>query len=217
MYYLRIEESNEVKLIEGSLWNNLQEGMRFVFQTKVVLAVLCLDLFAVLFGGAEALLPAFAHDVLSVGSTGYGWLRSAHSIGAVLFTVVLAFLPIRRNAGVKMLWSVAGFGVCIIGFGLSNHFYLSFAFLFLAGVCDNVSVVIRHSILQLKTPDHLRGRVSSVNTIFISSSNELGAMESGFAAKMLGLIPATVFGGGMTILIVIIVYFLAKELRKLRL
>ncbi len=204
--------SKNIGLIKG-----LAQGFRFVFRSQIILAVLSLDLFAVLFGGAEALLPIFANDILNVGEVGFGWLRSAHGIGSIFLLLVLAYLPLKNNIGYKLLACVAGFGICILLFGLSTHFYLSFALLFFAGLFDGVSVVIRHSILQLKTPEEMKGRVSSINMMFISSSNELGAFESGFAARYLGTVPSVVLGGIMTLVVVVITYFSAPSLRMFKL
>ncbi|MBP9933959.1 MAG: MFS transporter, partial [Chitinophagaceae bacterium] len=202
---------------QGKIWENVSQGFRFIFSNKIILAVLSLDLFAVLFGGAEALLPVFSDEILKCGATGYGWLRSAHGIGSLLLLFVLAYLPLKTRVGDKLLWSIAGFGICIILFGISTHFWFSFVCLFFAGMFDGVSVVIRHSILQLKTPEEIKGRVSSVNMMFISSSNELGAFESGLAARFLGTVPAVVFGGCMTVLIVIVTFFGVPTLRKVQL
>ena len=188
-----------------------------MFKTEVILAVLCLDLFAVLFGGAEALLPVFSSEILKVGEVGYGWLRSAHGIGSIILLFVLAYLPLKNNIGMKLLVSVFLFGLCILLFGISTNVYLSFFLLLSAGLFDGVSVVIRHSILQLNTPEELKGRVSSINMMFISSSNELGAFESGFTARLMGTVSAVVFGGMMTMLVVGFTYFKAPSLKKLKL
>jgi MFS family permease len=209
---LPVTPTKDIGLIKG-----LAQGFKFVFKTEVILAVLSLDLFAVLFGGAESLLPIFSKDILHVSEVGYGWLRSAHGIGSLFLLFILAYLPLRTHIGPKLFASVAGFGLCILLFGLSTNFYLSFILLFSAGLLDGVSVVIRHSILQLKTPEELKGRVSSINMMFISSSNELGAFESGLAARLLGTVPSVVFGGIMTIVVVIITYFAAPSLKKIRL
>ncbi len=206
-----ISVAQHVGIIEG-----LKQGFKFVFTTQVVLAVLCLDLFAVLFGGAEALLPAFSKDILHVSEVGYGWLRSAHGLGSIFLLGVLAYMPLKTKVGLKMLVAIGGFGLCIIIFGLSTNLILSFLCLFVAGFFDGVSVVIRHSILQLKTPPELKGRVSSINMIFISSSNELGAMESGLAASLMGTAPSVVFGGGMTLLVVLLTALFAPRLRNLK-
>lgn len=204
--------TKDIGLIKG-----LSQGFRFVFRSEIILAVLSLDLFAVLFGGAEALLPVFSKEILEVGEVGYGWLRSAHGIGSICLLFLLAYLPLKTNIGYKLFASVAGFGLCILLFGISGNVYLSFGLLFFGGLFDGVSVVIRHSILQLKTPEELKGRVSSINMMFISSSNELGAFESGLAARMLGTVPSVVFGGIMTILVVFVTYFAAPNLKKIKL
>lgn len=204
--------TKDIGLIKG-----LSQGFRFVFRSEIILAVLSLDLFAVLFGGAEALLPVFSKEILEVGEVGYGWLRSAHGIGSICLLFLLAYLPLKTNIGYKLFASVAGFGLCILLFGISGNVYLSFGLLFFGGMFDGVSVVIRHSILQLKTPEELKGRVSSINMMFISSSNELGAFESGLAARMLGTVPSVVFGGIMTILVVLVTYFAAPNLKKIKL
>lgn len=193
----------------------IRAGLRFVFSNQLIVSAIALDLFAVLFGGAVALLPVFAKDILKVGPEGLGLLRAAMSIGAISMTIVLAHRPLGSRAGRLMLGCVAGFGLCIIVFGLSRHFWLSFACLFLAGVFDEVSVVVRASLLQHLTPDNMKGRVSSVNSMFITSSNEIGAFESGVAAKLLGTVPAVLFGGVMTLLIVAFTWWRAPKLRDL--
>ena len=205
-----IQYSKDIGIIKG-----LAQGFRFVFRDQLILAVLSLDLFAVLFGGAEALLPVVSTDILQVGEVGYGWLRSAHGIGAIFLLLVLTYIPLKNHVGKKLFLCVGLFGLCILFFGLSTSFILSFFLLFFAGLFDGVSVVIRHSILQMKTPEHLKGRVSSINMMFISSSNELGAFESGFTARYLGTVPAIVLGGFMTIAVVISTYFLAPQLKNL--
>jgi hypothetical protein len=189
--------------------------LQFVFRNQIILAAIALDLFAVLFGGAVALLPVYAKDILQVGPEGLGILRAAMSLGAILMALYLAHRPMGKHAGALMLGCVAGFGVCIIGFGLSKVFWLSFVLLFFAGIFDEVSVFVRASLIQLLTPDRLKGRVSSVNSIFITSSNEIGAFESGLTAKLMGTVPAVVFGGVMTILVVGITWWKAPKLRKL--
>ncbi|MEZ5047781.1 MAG: MFS transporter [Chitinophagaceae bacterium] len=205
------------KYQQESLFQGIKEGFSFLFKAPVILSVLGLDLFAVLFGGAEALLPVFSKDILHVSAVGYGWLRSAHGIGSMFLLLVLTYLPLKTQVGEKLLWSVAGFGLCILLFGISTNIYLSFSLLFFAGLFDGVSVVIRHSILQLKTPERIRGRVASINMMFISSSNELGAFESGITAKYMGTVPAVIFGGCMTILIVLFTYLKVPSLRKVKL
>src|SRR5258708_3658730 len=160
----------------------LLAGIRFVWKTQVLLAAITLDLFAVLLGGATALLPMFAEKILEVGPIGFGWLRAAEAIGAFGMAMVLAHRAPLQRPGRALLWSVAGFGIAIIVFGLSEHFALSFAALLLMGALDNISVVIRGTLMQVLTPDAMRGRVAAVNSIFISSTNQLGAFESGITA-----------------------------------
>ena len=194
---------------------SLKEGVRFVFKTKAILGALSLDMIAVLFGGAVALLPVFAQDILEVGSEGFGVLRAAPAVGAFLTMLITAYIPISKNAGLKLLAAIFGFGVCIIAFGLSSIFWISVVALFFSGVTDGVSMVIRQTILQLKTPDHMRGRVSSVNSMFVGSSNELGAFESGLTAKLMGTVTAVVFGGTMTLITVITTGIVSPTFRKL--
>ena len=185
------------------IMESLKEGVKFVYNNKSILGALTLDMVAVLFGGAVALLPIFAQDILKVGPDGFGVLRAAPAVGALLTMFVSAHLPFYKNAGIKLLAAIFGFGVCIIVFGLSTWFWLSVFALFMSGVTDGISVVIRQTILQLKTPDSMRGRVAAVNSIFVGSSNELGAFESGLTAKLMGKVSAVVFGGTMTLLIVV--------------
>jgi len=194
---------------------SLKEGVRFVFNTKAILGALTLDMVAVLFGGAVALLPIFAQDILKVGSEGFGILRAAPAVGAFLTMLITAYIPISKNAGLKLLVAIFGFGFSIIAFGLSTIFWVSVVALFFSGVTDGVSMVIRQTILQLKTPDHMRGRVASVNTMFVGSSNELGAFESGVTAKLMGTVTAVVFGGSMTILTVLTTGIISPTFRKL--
>jgi MFS family permease len=200
---------------EKATWESVKEGLRFVFRTKEVLGAMSLDLFAVLFGGAVAMVPVYAKDILRVGPQGFGWLNAASDIGSIIIVVLLTIAPLQKNQGKKLFFAVAGFGTCIIIFALSRWFLLSFAALMLAGMLDGVSVVVRGTILQLKTPLELRGRVMSVNSMFIHSSNELGQFESGVAAKLMGVTPSVVFGGCMTLLTVIVTWFKAPSLRKL--
>ena len=195
-------------------WESVKEGLRFVFRTKEVLGALSLDLFAVLFGGAVAMVPVFARDILHVGAQGFGFLNAASDMGSILIVILLTLSPLRKRQGRKLLFAVAGFGLCIIGFALSKWFLVSFMLLMLAGMLDGISVVVRGTILQLRTPDHIRGRVMSVNSMFINSSNELGQFESGVAAKLMGVIPSVVFGGCMTLLVVIVTWIKAPGLRK---
>lgn len=191
------------------------EGLRYVFKTKELLAALSLDLFAVLFGGAVAMVPVFAKDILQVGPIGFGWLNAAADMGAIVMVLWLTISPMKRKQGIKLLGAVAGFGLCIIAFGLSQWYWLSFLALMLSGVLDGVSVVVRSNIVQLKTPDELRGRVMSVNSMFINSSNEIGQFESGVTARLMGVVPSVVFGGCMTVAVVIFTWFKAPSLRKL--
>lgn len=197
------------------VFRSIGEGLRFVFNNQVVLGAQALDMFSVLFGGAVALLPAFIHDVLHYGPEALGVLRAAPAAGAVLMGLWLARHPPQKHAGRLLLWAVAGFGLCIVGFALSREFWLSALMLMLSGMCDGVSVVLRSTILQLSTPDEMRGRVSSINGIFIGSSNELGAFESGLAAKLMGLVPSVIFGGCMTLTVVGATAKLAPKLRRL--
>lgn len=201
---------------EEDFLESVKQGFRFVWRTKEVLGALSLDLFAVLFGGATALLPVFADQILKVGPEGLGMLRSAPALGAVVVLVMLTFRPLKKNQGRIMLMCVAGFGISIIVFGLSDMFWLSLMALFFSGLLDGISVIVRSTILQLKTPDEMRGRVAALNSIFIMSSNELGSFESGVAAKLLGTVPAVVFGGGMTLAVVVYTWLKAPTLRKLQ-
>jgi len=194
----------------------LMEGVKFVFKNKVILNALSLDLFSVLFGGAVALLPVFADEILNVGAEGLGFLRAAPSVGASITMIWISLNKHPKSPGILLMYCVAGFGLSIIGFALSTNLYLSLFMLFLSGAFDSVSVVIRSNILQLQTPDHMRGRVSAVNTIFIGSSNEIGAFESGLAAKLLTTVPSVIFGGTMTLLIVGYSSIKAKALKKFR-
>ena len=184
----------------GSILNSLKEGLSFVFKTKSILVAITLDMIAVLFGGAIALLPIYAQDILNVGSQGFGILRAAPAVGALIIMFLSAYIPVTKNAGKKLLVAIFCFGLSIIIFGISSIFYLSVFALLIYGITDGVSMIIRQTILQLKTPDEVRGRVASVNSIFIGSSNEIGAFESGLTAKLMGTVPAVIFGGVMTIL-----------------
>ncbi|MFX0556176.1 MFS transporter [Maribacter sp. CXY002] len=197
------------------VFQSLREGLRFVFKTKAVFGALTLDMIAVLFGGAVALLPVFAQDILHVGSEGFGILRAAPAVGASLTMLGSTRFPLHKKAGKKLLWAVAGFGLCIIVFGMSTYFWLSVIALFISGAVDGISMIIRQTILQLKTPDNMRGRVASVNSMFVGSSNELGAFESGLTAKLMGTVTAVVFGGTMTLLTVGITAFASPTFRRL--
>ena len=192
----------------------MKEGLRFVFRTKEILASFTLDMFAVLFGGAVAMVPYYARYILKVGPLGLGWLNAAIDIGAIISVILLTVRPMKKAQGRKLLFAVAGFGICIIIFALSKWFILSFVAMLIAGMLDGISVVVRGTVMQLKTPDHMRGRVSSVGSMFINSSNELGQFESGTAARLMGVVPSVVFGGCMTLLIVIVTWIKAPGLRK---
>jgi MFS family permease len=188
-----------IRSTEPATWHTVLEGLRFVRSRPVVLGAISLDLFAVLFGGATALLPVFASDILITGPQGLGLLRTAPAVGAALTAAALAFYPITRDVGRWMFAGVAVFGVAIIVFGLSNSFALSLLALVVLGAGDMVSVYIRHMLIQLETPDEIRGRVSAVNAVFIGASNELGEFESGVTAVWFGLVPSVVIGGAATI------------------
>ncbi len=197
------------------IMQSLKEGVKFVYYNKTILGAISLDMVAVLFGGAVALLPIYAQDILKVGPDGFGVLRAAPALGAFITMFISAYVPLNKNAGMKLLFSIFAFGICIIVFGISTLFWLSVIALFLSGVVDGISVVIRQTILQLKTPDHMRGRVSAVNSIFVGSSNELGAFESGLTAKLMGTVTSVVFGGTMTLIIVVFTGFASPTFRKL--
>jgi hypothetical protein len=192
----------------------LLDGLRYLWRAKLTLGAMSLDMFAVLLGGAVALLPVYARDILKVGASGLGILRGAPGTGAVIMALVLAHWPLRRHAGAIMLWCVAGFGALTVVFGLSRNLLLSVGVLVLMGACDMVSVVVRHTLVQLSTPDEMRGRVSAVNSMFIGASNEVGQFESGLTAAWLGTVPAVVAGGLGTILIVGLWSRLFPELRR---
>jgi MFS family permease len=203
------------RVAEPHSWRSIMDGMRYLRRQPVILSTMVLDMVAVLFGGVTALLPIYATDVLQVGATGFGWLRAMPSVGAIAMSLWLATRPPMRKAGRTLLWSVVAFGVATIVFGFSKSYPLSLAMLFLLGAADNISVVIRSTVLQLLTPDSMRGRVSAVSVIFIGTSNEIGEFESGIAAGWLGLLPAVVGGGFMTLLTVAAVAKLWPELVKL--
>jgi MFS family permease len=190
------------------------EGVRFVWNERIILSAMSLDLLAVFFGGATALLPIYANDILRIGPTGLGWLRAAPAIGAGLTAVWIAHRPAIRNAGTVLLMTVAAFGAATIAFAVSTSAWLSFWMLFLTGAFDSVSVVLRISLVQSRTPDKLRGRVSAVNGLFISASNQWGAVESGVAAALMGTVPSVVFGGAATIVMVAAVGALSTSMRR---
>ncbi len=194
---------------------SIREGFKFVWNTKEILGVITLDLFAVFFGGATALLPYFSDVILKTGAEGLGILRAAPGIGAIIVMLIINFIPMKSNQGKWMLLCVAGFGMSIITFGLSSWFWISFGALLISGLLDGISTIVRSTVLQLKTPEHMKGRVSALNSIFIISSNELGAFESGFASRIMGVVPSVVFGGAMTIGIVVYTWFKLPGVRKI--
>ena len=210
---LSIKVKPILKKVKEPILQSVQEGLKFVLKTPTLLGAQLLDMFSVLFGGAVALLPVYQKEILHVNEMGFGLLRSAPGIGALLTLGLLAFLPLKNKPGRKLFWCVGGFAISIIIFGISTNFYLSFAMLMLSGMFDAVSVVIRSTILQLVTPDEMRGRVSAVNTIFVSSSNEFGDFESGVMASWLGTVRAVVVGGCLTLGVVAITFFKAPQLR----
>jgi MFS family permease len=210
-----ITARQSVRTKSAVTFKSLVAGVDFVWQTKVILATITLDLFAVLLGGATTLLPIFAKDILHVGPTGLGWLRAAPAVGAFLMAVIIAHLPPMQRAGKTLLWAVAGFGMATIVFGMSRSFWLSLLMLLLTGAFDNISVVVRHTLVQLRTPDYMRGRVSAVNSVFIGTSNELGGFESGLAAALFGPVVSVVGGGIGTIAVVLAVALLWPQIRRL--
>ncbi len=205
------DKTNEQGVVE-----KIRTGLRFVFENPIILGAISLDLFAVLFGGAVALLPIFANEILKVGQEGLGVLRAAPSVGALVMAFYIAHHPIKNYAGKILLFCVGGFGVSMILFALSTSFWLSLVLLMMSGMFDCISVIIRSTLLQTLTPENMKGRVSAVNHIFIGSSNEIGMFESGVAAKLLGVVPSVIFGGCMTILVVTITGWFAKSLRTLQ-
>ena len=215
MLSIRIEEPPSAE--STPILTSIAGGLRFVFSNQIILGAQSLDMFAVLFGGAVSMLPAFIHDVFHFGPEGLGVLRAAPAIGGLMTGLFLARHPINHHAGRWLLATVAGFGICIIFFAISTNFWVAGLCLMLSGVCDGVSVVMRTTIMQLVTPDVMRGRVSAINGIFIGSSNELGAFESGFAARLMGLVPSVIFGGIMTLTVVAATTKLAPKLRRLEL
>jgi MFS family permease len=189
-------------------------GVKFVFDHQIILAIITLDLFAVLLGGATYLLPIYASDLLHVGVTGFGWLRAAPAIGALMMALAAAHAPPSRRAGRALLWAVVGFGLATIVFGVSRSFWLSMLMLFLTGVTDNISVIVRHTLVQVLTPDEMRGRVSAVNNIFVGASNELGGFESGLTARLFGPVISVVGGGIGTIVVVILTAIVWPEVAR---
>jgi MFS family permease len=195
-----------------SIWQSLREGIAYVFKTKIILYSISLDLFSVLFGGVIAILPIFAEDILKVGAEGLGILRAAPSVGAVVTMITLVYFPPLKHAWRNLILAIAGFGLATLVFGLSTNFWLSVTALFFTGAFDSISVVIRQTVLRFYTPDEMRGRVSSVNGVFVSTSNELGAFESGVAAKIFGTVPSVLIGAGVTLVLVSLVAITSKEL-----
>lgn len=212
-----IKTRPEFPKIVTPMMESLKEGFKFVFKTRIVLYAMTLDLFSVLFGGVIALLPIFAEDILKVGPEGLGLLRAAPSIGSMLTMFAMAYFPPTHNAWRNMLVAVAGFGVFTLVFAASTNFMLSCGALFATGVFDSVSVIIRQTILQIYPPDEMRGRVAAVNGMFVSSSNELGAFESGVMAKAFGTVPSVMLGGVLTLVVVTWIYFRSKDLFSVRL
>ncbi len=201
---------------EQGIVEKIKAGLKFVFKNEIVLSAITLDLFAVLFGGAVALLPIFAGEILKVGPEGLGMLRAAPGIGAVLMALYITHNPIQKNMGNILLLSVAGFGFCMIGFGLSSNLWLSLVVLMMSGGFDSVSVIVRSTLIHTQTPENMKGRVSAVNSIFIGSSNEIGMFESGVAARLMGVVPSVIFGGCMTLLVVAVTSRVSKSLRSLQ-
>ena len=201
--------------VKAPMFDSIKSGIKFVFSSQIFLGAISLDLFAVLFGGAVALLPIYANDILKVGPQGLGFLKAAPSLGSFLMAAIVVYWPPIRNTGKKLLLAVFGFGICMIVFGISKNFYLSIFVLALSGAFDNISVVVRGTIMQSLIPADMKGKVYAVNSIFIGSSNEIGAFESGLAARLMGVVPSVVFGGTMTLLVVIFTSFKAPKLLNL--
>jgi MFS family permease len=216
LYFKRIGKYSLSHSLKGEPFaKSLSTGIKFVFGNQVILGALSLDMFAVLFGGATAMLPVFANEVFFVGPEGLGFLRAAPAFGAIIMAIILAYRPPLKKAGTYLLTTVSLFGIFIIAFAISKNFYLSLILLMLSGMADNISVIIRSTIIQMMTPDSMRGRVAAVNSIFVGSSNEIGSFESGVAAKLIGLVPSVIFGGGMTLLITAGMVKWVPQLRKL--
>lgn len=216
MFYL-IKSRSELKAPSGSVHESIMEGLRFVFSNQIILGAMSLDLFGVLFGGAVALLPIFTNEVFHRGPEALGVLRAAPSVGAFVTAAILTRHPLRHGAGRTFMCAVAGFGLCMIAFGLSRDYYLSLALLALSGCFDAISIYVRATIYQMHTPDDMKGRVASVNSIFISSSNEIGEFESGVAARLMGTVRSVIFGGCATIAVVCVTAMKAPKLRRLNL
>lgn len=200
---------------KAPMLDSIKSGVKFVFSSQIFLGAISLDLFAVLFGGAVALLPIYANDILKVGPQGLGFLKAAPSLGSFIMAAVVVHWPPVRDTGKKLLWAVFGFGICMIIFGISRNYYLSIFILAISGACDNISVVVRGTIMQSLIPSDMKGKVYAVNSIFIGSSNEIGAFESGVAAKLMGVVPSVVFGGTMTLFVVLFTALKAPKLKNL--
>lgn len=217
LFFIQLKpQYSENKKGEIKVWESMKEGIVYIYKTKEILGAACLDMFAVLFGGAVAMIPVFATDILKVGAEGFGLLNAAADIGSMCVILFLSVAPLKRNQGKILLFAVTGFGLCIIGFGVSKLYWLSFLLLIISGMLDGISVVIRGTIVQLKTPDYIRGRVLSVNSIFIMSSNEMGQFESGLMARWLGVVKSVIVGGSLTVLTAIIIGSSNKKLRKMQ-
>ena len=209
-----VHTHHKVAVREPMSLKSFAVGLKFVYRTKIILGTITLDLFAVLLGGSTALLPVYADEILHVGKSGVGWLRAALPLGSLLMSIILVHRPPLQKAGHTLLWAVIGFGLATIGFGLSRVFWLSFVMLFLCGVTDYISVVVRQTLVQLLTPDEMRGRVSAINSLFIATSNDMGDFESGFVAQFTSSVFAVVSGGVGTILVVIAVALIWPQIRK---
>ncbi|MBP7862077.1 MFS transporter [bacterium] len=213
--FIRLTNKHTIAPSDQGVVESIKDGLKFVFSNQIILGAMALDLFAVLFGGAVAMLPVFADKIFNMGPMALGMLRGAPPVGAVLILIFLSRYPIKHNAGKILLGCVAGFGLCMIGFGLSTNYFLSLFLLAVSGAVDGVSVYLRSTIFQLVTPAEKRGRVAAVNSIFIGSSNEIGEFESGVTARLMGLIPSVIFGGCMTLVVVLLTTIKAPQLRKL--
>jgi Transmembrane secretion effector len=209
-----VRREHVVAAREPMTLRSLIVGFKFVFASPIILGTITLDLFAVLLGGATSLLPVYAKDILGVGASGLGYLQAALPMGSLLCALVLAHRPPLQKAGRTLLWAVTGFGLATIGFGVARLFWVSFLMLFICGALDNISVVVRHTLVQLLTPDEKRGRVSAVNSLFIGTSNELGGFESGVVAYWWGPVFSVVSGGIGTVLVVMAVAFFWPQIRK---
>lgn len=198
----------------AAVWTNIRDGWKFLLETPVLLALMALDTLTFLFGGVFAILPVYADQVLHVGAQGLGILRAAPGVGGILIALLLSVRPMKRVTAIHMFWSITAFGLCMIGFGVSHVFWLSIVFLIAGGTFDSIGVLINGTLMQLLTPDNMRGRVSAVQSIFFTSTNEIGAFESGIAAQVLGLVPSVVFGGCVTLLVVAVMAVISPKLRK---